>query len=114
LGGKGAKGEKVFFLHLPLTTKLGTFHWPPNLEPSIGHQVWNLPLATKLRTFHWPPSFRSTFTFLPLLFKRWAKIIERSLFPKTYFQSNIKDSCSYKFLKEGENDKPRELEKEGE
>jgi len=50
------KGEKMFFLHLPLATKLGTFHWPPSLEHSIGRQAWNLPLATKLGTFHWPPS----------------------------------------------------------
>jgi hypothetical protein len=37
-------------------TKHGTFHWPPSIEPSIGHQAWNLPLATKHGTFHWPPS----------------------------------------------------------
>jgi hypothetical protein len=37
------RGEKVFFLHLPLTTKLGTFIWPPSMEPSIGHQAWDLP-----------------------------------------------------------------------
>jgi hypothetical protein len=33
------RSEKVFF---PL--------------PSIGHQAWNIPLATKHGTFHWPPS----------------------------------------------------------
>jgi hypothetical protein len=55
------KGEKVFFLPIPLATKLGTFHWPPSLEHaidhqalehsighqawehSIGHQAWDLP-----------------------------------------------------------------------
>jgi hypothetical protein len=37
------RGEKVFFLHLPLATKLGTFHWPPSLEHSIGHQALDLP-----------------------------------------------------------------------
>jgi hypothetical protein len=50
------RGEKVFFLHLSLVTKLGTFHWPPSMEPSIGFQAWNLPLASKHGTFHWPPS----------------------------------------------------------
>jgi len=54
--GENGRGEKVFFLHLPTATKLGTFHWPPSLEHSIGHQAWNIPLATNLGTFHWPPS----------------------------------------------------------
>jgi hypothetical protein len=26
-----------------LATKLGTFHWPPSLERSIGHQTLDLP-----------------------------------------------------------------------
>jgi hypothetical protein len=42
--------------NIPLATKLGTFHWPPSLEHSIGHQAWNIPLATKHGTFHWPLS----------------------------------------------------------
>jgi hypothetical protein len=37
------RGEKVFFLYFPLATKHGTFHWPPSLEPSIGHQILDLP-----------------------------------------------------------------------
>jgi hypothetical protein len=45
--------------NLSLATKLGTFHWPLNLEPSIGHQAWNLSLAIKLGTFHWPLSIRT-------------------------------------------------------
>ncbi len=42
--------------NIPLATKHGTFHWPLSLKHSIGHQAWNLPLATKLETFHWPSS----------------------------------------------------------
>jgi hypothetical protein len=37
--------------NIPMTTKLGTFQWPPSLEPSNGHQAWNIPMATKLGTF---------------------------------------------------------------
>ncbi len=100
-GGKVGRSEKVFFLHLPLATKLGMFHWPPSMgtfsfsfhwspskepspSPSIGHQAKNLflllPLATKQRTFsfsfsfsfHWPPSMGTFFlSFLLFLFKRW-------------------------------------------
>jgi hypothetical protein len=29
--------------NLPKATKLRTFHWPPSLEPSIGHQVGVFP-----------------------------------------------------------------------
>jgi len=54
--GENGKGEKVFFLHLPLATKHGTFQWPPSMEHSNGHQTWNLPMATKHGTFQWPPS----------------------------------------------------------
>jgi len=54
--GENGRGEKVFFLHLPLATKLGTFQWPPSLGPSNGHQTWNIPMATKHGTFHWPLS----------------------------------------------------------
>jgi len=42
--------------NLPLATKLGTFQWPPSMEPSIGHQTWNISMATKHGTFHWLPS----------------------------------------------------------
>jgi hypothetical protein len=76
-----------------LATKLGTFHWPPSLEHSIGHQALDLP----------SPSF-------PFSLKGGLKSLG-ALFPKTYFQSNLKDSCSYKLLKEGENDQPWELGK---
>jgi hypothetical protein len=33
-----------------------TFHWPPNMERSNGHQAWNIPMATKHGTSSWPPS----------------------------------------------------------
>ncbi len=78
---KEVKG--MFFFLLPRATKLGTFQWPPSLEPSNGHQTLepfighqarcfpidhqaqNLPLATKQDaspltskhgTFQRPPS----------------------------------------------------------
>jgi len=41
--GENGRGEKVFLLHLPMATKLGTFHWPPSMEPSIGHQALDPP-----------------------------------------------------------------------
>jgi hypothetical protein len=96
--GENGRGEKVFFLHLPMATKHGTFHWPPNLEHSIGHQAWNLPLATKLGTFHWPPSFGSTFISLLLLFKRWTWIIGGSLALEE-FSRNLEYLFSTSFLK---------------
>jgi len=43
--GENGRGEKVFFLHLPMATKLETFHWLPNMEPSIGHQALDPPLS---------------------------------------------------------------------
>jgi len=54
--GENGRGEKAFFLHLPMATKLGTFQWPPSMEHSNGHQAWNIPMATKHGTFQWPPS----------------------------------------------------------
>jgi hypothetical protein len=66
------KGEKMFFLHIPLATEL-----------------WNIPLATKLGTFHWPPSFGSTFTPFLLLFKRRTWIIGGFFFPGDNFQFNL-------------------------
>jgi hypothetical protein len=49
--GKMGRGENVFFLlsinhqawDIPLATKHETFHWPPSMEHSIGHQALDLP-----------------------------------------------------------------------
>jgi len=43
LFGENGRGENVFFLHLPLATKLGTFQWPPSLGHSNGHQALDPP-----------------------------------------------------------------------
>jgi hypothetical protein len=65
--GENGKGEKVFILHIPMATKLGTFQWPPSLEHSNGHQAWNLPLATKL----WILPLATKLWILPLATKLW-------------------------------------------
>ncbi len=103
----------MFFLHLPLPTKLRTFHWPSNLEHSIGNQAWNIPLATKFRTFHWPPSLEhsighqaldlpSPFFFFSL--KGRFRSLEALSFLKHNFQFNVEYIYSHKLLKEEEND----------
>jgi hypothetical protein len=74
------RSEKVFFLHLPLATKLGTFHWPPSLEHSIGHQVWNVPLA---------PSFGFTFTSFFFSLKDELRSLGALSFPGHNFQFNL-------------------------
>jgi hypothetical protein len=71
------RGEKVFFLHIPLATKLGTFHWPP--------------------------SFASTFTSLLLLFKRRIQIIRGFFFSNIIFNS-ILNTRSNKLLEKEKND----------
>jgi hypothetical protein len=73
----------------PLTTKLGTSHWPPSkmlphwppsMEHFRGHQAWNLPLTTKL-------GFSLT-SFLPLLLKN-TNLDHLSFFSYVIFDLNI-------------------------
>jgi hypothetical protein len=62
-------------------------------------------LTTKHGTFHWPPSFESTFTSLLLLFKRQTRIIGGFFFSclGDNFDS-ILNICSHKLLEEENND----------
>ncbi len=83
------RNEKVFFLHLPLVNKLGTFHWPPNLERSIGHQTLDLPS---------PPFSYSL--------KGELGSLGAFSFPGHNFQFNLEYTCSHKLLEEEENDQP--------
>ncbi len=73
------RGEKVFFLHLPLGTK-----------------QWNIPLLTK----HWdlpsPP-----FSFL---LKGGLESFGVFSFPRHNFQFNFENTCSHKLLEEEKND----------
>ncbi len=128
VGGKWKRWKGVYPSHsnghqvwnIPMATKLGTFQWPPSLEPSNGHQAWNLPLATKLwilplatklgtfhwplsfGSFHWPPSFGSTFSSLLLLFKRWTRIMGSSFLAlRTIFTQSW--TLVDKLLEEGNN-----------
>ncbi len=79
---------------LPLATKLGTFHWPPSLEHSIGHQALVLP----------SPSFS-------FLLKGGLGSLGGLSFSRHNFQFNLENSCSRKLLKEEENDQSGKLGK---
>jgi hypothetical protein len=53
-----------------LATKHRTFHWPPNIKPSIGHQILDLPsfpfsfsLKGGLRSLGAPSFSRHNFQF---------------------------------------------------
>jgi len=84
--GENGRDKKVFILHLPMATKLGTFQWPP----SFG-------------SFQWPPSFGSTFTSLLLLFKRRTWMMgSLSLGLEDNFHA-ILNTCFHKLLEEGNN-----------
>jgi hypothetical protein len=61
-------------------------------------------MGTFLFSFLWPLSFGSTFTFLLLLFKGELGSLELSSSPGHGFQLNLENICSYKLLKEENND----------
>jgi hypothetical protein len=95
------KGEKNLLFLLPLATKLGTFHWPPNIRtflwpPNIGTFLW----PPSFGTFPWPPSFGSTFTSLFLFFENtnsdhWGF----SFSPDIIFNSILRTLVPTSFLK---------------
>jgi hypothetical protein len=91
------RGEKVFFLHLPLATKLGTFHWPPSLEHSIGHQTLDLPS---------PP--------FPFSLKGGLRSLGGLSFLGHNFQFNLEKTCSYELLRRKRMINFGSWEKEGE
>jgi hypothetical protein len=89
-----------------------TFHWPPSLKHSIGHQTWNLLLATKHGTFHWPPSMEPSIDHQALdslspPFSFFLKGELESLGALSYLGDNfhvILNTCFHKLLEEANND----------
>jgi hypothetical protein len=89
-----------------------TFHWPPSMELSIGHQTWNLPMATKLGTFHWPPSMELSIGHqaldppsFPFSFSLKGEL--GSLGALSYLKDNfhaIMNTCFHKLFEEANND----------
>jgi hypothetical protein len=90
------RGEKVFFFHLPLAIKLGTFHWPSSLEHSIGHQAWDLPS---------PP--------FPFFLKGGFESLGALSFLGHNFQFNLEKICSYELLRKKRTINLDSWEKEG-
>jgi hypothetical protein len=99
------RGENVFFLHLttklwniPLAIKLGTFHWPPSLEPSIDHQTLEHSIGHQALDLPSPPfsfSLKGKFGSLGAFY-----------FLGHNFQLNLEKTCSYKLFEEEKNDQP--------
>jgi hypothetical protein len=110
--GENGKGERVFFLHIPMPTKLGTFQWPLSLGHSNGHQAWNILMAIKLGTFQWPPSMEPSIGHQaldppspPFSFSLKGEL--RSLGALSCLEDNfhaILNTCFYEFLEEAKKD----------
>jgi hypothetical protein len=82
------------------------------LEHFIGHQAWNISLATKLGTFHWPPSMELSIGHQALdppslSFSFSLKGELGSLRALSYLEDNfhaIMNTCFHKLLEEANND----------
>ncbi len=88
------RGKDFFFLS-PL-------HWPPSLEPSIGHQVGEPSPSPSIDHQALDlPSFSFSFSLKGKL-GSW----ELFFFPGHNFQLNGENTCSHKLLEEEKNDLP--------